>query len=190
VNHRTQLLALASMALVVAACGGSSSPSASPGPSSPATASTAETASGDTACRTSALSLRLGAGGAAAGSSYRPIVFTNTGSGTCTMFGYPGVAYVAGSEQHQVGAPAARNQQHPPSSVTLRPGEQASAVLQIVDAHNYPPASCRLVAVSGLRVYPPDETAAAFVALPSGATACSTDVSQLTVQATVAGTGG
>ena len=94
----------------------------------------------------------------------------NTGSSACTLDGYPGVSWVAGTNGHQVGAAAVR-QADPGGSaegtVTLAPGALASAPLDIVDAAAFPPSQCKPVPVRGLRVYPPGEKAALFVFLPT-----------------------
>jgi hypothetical protein len=141
-------------------------------------------------CSTRQLSVRLGSGQGAAGSVYAPLVFTNTGRSSCRMTGYPGVSYVAPGSGHQVGAAAARNDQHPARTVTLAPGGHAAAVVQFVNHFNYPRQRCRPAAVSGLRVYPPNNAAATYVAFGADRTACSSQVSQLTVQAVVGGTSG
>ena len=141
-------------------------------------------------CLTSGLSIRLGAEDGAAGSVYEPILFTNTSGHPCTLFGYPGVSFVAPATGHQVGSAAVRNPQHAPAGLTLAPGASASAMLQVVDDHNFPPTNCQTVTVSGLRVYPPGNTAAAYLPFGGPATACSTHVIQLTVEATVIGRNG
>jgi len=132
-------------------------------------------------CRTSGLSLRLGQPGYVAGSRYQPIVFTNTTKVTCTLTGYPGVSFVAPGTGRQVGAAAVRNAQHATTTVAIAPGRSASALLQIVNHANYPPADCKATTVSGLRVYPPGNTAAAYVPFGSTQTACSSQVEQLAV---------
>jgi hypothetical protein len=95
---------------------------------------------------------------------------TNTGSSACTLYGYPGVSWVAGADGHQVGA-AAERQANPTGSeqtVTLAPGAVASAPLDIVDAAVFTPSECKPVPVRGLRVYPPGEQAALFLPLATG----------------------
>jgi hypothetical protein len=96
----------------------------------------------------------------------------NIGSSACTLYGYPGVSWVAGADGHQVGAAAVR--QTDPSgsgekSLTLAPGALASAPLDIVDAEVFPRSQCKPVSVRGLRVYPPGEKAAMFLSLPTQA---------------------
>jgi len=138
-------------------------------------------------CRTGGLSFRLGAPDGAAGSRYQHIVFTNTTASTCTLTGYPGVSFVAPGTGKQVGAAASRNAQHAVAVVTLAPGGSASATLQIVNYANYPSADCHATSASGLRVYPPGNTSAAYVPFGHARSACGSKVQQLTVMAVVAG---
>lgn len=138
-------------------------------------------------CRTNDLSLGFGSGGGAAGSVYEPLQFTNNGTSSCTLSGYPGVSFVTSGSGDQVGAAASRNPQHAPVTVTLAPGATAHATVQIVDSMNYSPAQCKATDVSGFRVYPPGETTAAYVPFDHASKACTTDVTQLTVEAVVAG---
>jgi Protein of unknown function (DUF4232) len=121
-------------------------------------------------CTTGELSASLGEGGAAAGSVYRPLIFTNTGSHTCELRGFPGVSYVAGDDGHQVG-PAAAMSGERGGQVTIPPGGTAQAQLQLVNVQNYDADACHPVPVRGLRVYPPGDTAALFV--PMDGTGCS-----------------
>jgi hypothetical protein len=96
---------------------------------------------------------------------------TNAGSSACTLYGYPGVSWVAGADGHQVGAAAQRQSDNGGSAeqtITLAPGALASAPLDIVDAAVIPPAECKPVPVLGLRVYPPGEKAALFLPLATG----------------------
>jgi hypothetical protein len=94
----------------------------------------------------------------------------NVGSTACALYGYPGVSWVAGADGHQVGAAATR-QPDPTGgaekTVILAPGALASAPLDIVDAAVIPKSACKPVPVRGLRVYPPGNTAAMFIPLPT-----------------------
>ena len=54
-------------------------------------------------------------------------------------------------------------------TVTLAPGALASAPFDIVDAAVLSPSTCKPVPVRGLRIYPPNEQAALFLALPTPA---------------------
>jgi hypothetical protein len=110
-------------------------------------------------------------GGAGAGMSqnHTGLQFRNTGSSTCTLYGFPGVSWVRGSAGTQTGAAATR-QTDPNGTekvVTLAPGALASAPLDIVDAAVIPPSEGKPVAVRGLRIYPPGQQAALFLPLPT-----------------------
>jgi hypothetical protein len=96
----------------------------------------------------------------------------NVGSSACTLYGYPGVSWVAGADGHQVGAAAVRKTDPTggtENTVTLAPGALASAPLDIVDAAVFSRSQCKPVPVRGLRVYPPGEKAALFLSLPTRA---------------------
>ena len=164
---------------------GASSTAASSTGASPTASSAASTAgagagtsgsttasSGAPACTSADLQASLG-GGAGAGMSqnHTGLQLRNTGSSTCTLYGYPGVSWVRGAQGLQTGAPAVR-QADPNGTekvVTLAPGALASAPLDIVDAAVIPPSECKPVAVRGLRIYPPGQKAALFLSLPTAA---------------------
>jgi Protein of unknown function (DUF4232) len=120
-------------------------------------------------CRTAQLAGSLLQPNGAAGTIYYQLTLRNTGKSACFVQGYPGVSFVAGSDGHQVGASATRVPGNV-SRVVLQPGQSASSTLGIVDAKNFPP-SCGWTNVLGLRVYPPDQTAALFV--PHNDVACA-----------------
>ncbi|WP_036505567.1 DUF4232 domain-containing protein [Nocardia aobensis] len=141
-------------------------------------------------CRTSDLAAALGPSNAAAGTVAFPIVFTNNGSGSCVLEGFPGVSYAAGPDSSPVGAPAARDGSAP-GPVQLAPGGQASALVFAVDVHNIPADQCGPVDVPGLRIYPPDNTVSLY--LDRAATACGNGqmtTHQLRVRALVPGAEG
>lgn len=117
---------------------------------------------------------------------YRPLRFRNSSSATCTLSGHPGVSYVAGDDGHQVGRPARRT--GTPVHVTLRPGATAAAVLQELNAEIEDPGTCHLTRVTGLRVYPPDQRASAFLREPGRA--CAGGPSLLGIGPVHAGSGG
>jgi len=140
-------------------------------------------------CKVADLKLSLRDGDAAAGTAYRSLVFTNKGTRTCTIQGFPGVSYVAGEDGHQVGPAAYRTGKKGPV-VTLKPGATASADVGFVQVANYDPAVCKPTAVRGLRVYPPHEYDSMFV--PNAGTGCAGTPpgNQLTVATVKAGSGG
>jgi Protein of unknown function (DUF4232) len=150
-------------------------PAATAEPGTPAGGSGSDTGSGAGAgavprCTTAELRATLGDGDAGAGSTYRPLLFTNTGGRTCELRGFPGVSYVTGDGGEQVGPAAAESGQRG-DQVVLRPGGQAAAVVQFVQVANFDAAVCRPTPVRGLRVYPPGDTAALFV--PAEGTGCA-----------------
>jgi hypothetical protein len=112
--------------------------------------------------------LGLGAGGAAAGSSYYPLEFTNVSGHSCHLTGYPGVSAWS---SHQLGSPAARVPSGSITPVTLRAGATGHALLQITDVSNLSPASCKPARASQLKVYPPGAFHALLV--PFRFSACS-----------------
>jgi Protein of unknown function (DUF4232) len=133
-------------------------PTTSPSPS-PATSPNA--AAG---CASSVLkvAVNVSQAGAAAGSVYYPIDFTNTSTSTCTLFGYPGVSFAASSGGSRIGRAASRNPAVPASLVKLAPGSVAHATLQVAEAANYPSARCKPVAAHWLKIYPPNQTAPVY----------------------------
>jgi hypothetical protein len=101
-------------------------------------------------------------GGAAAGSTYVPIDFTNTSASPCTMDGYPGVSFVSSPSGSQLGNPAARNTAATPAMVTLAPGGVAHAILQVAEAGNYSQSACTPVTAHWLKIFPPDQVTAIY----------------------------
>ncbi|MFC4854738.1 DUF4232 domain-containing protein [Actinophytocola glycyrrhizae] len=142
-----------------------------------------------TECKVADLKLSLGGGDATAGTAYRHLVFTNKGSRTCTMQGFPGVSYVAGDDGHQVGPAAYRNGKKGPA-VTLKPGASAYADVGFVQVRNYDPAVCKPTEVRGLRVYPPHDYDSMFLPNPGTGCAGTPPGNQLTVSTVRSGTGG
>ena len=178
---RTRYSAVAALICVaaVAGCSSSSTP-ATPGTTSPTTpgASSTGTAAATSpgtnpttptvaalpACPTSSLQVKLGLSEGYAGGVYQVINFTNTSSASCTLYGYPGVSLVTGPPYAQLGLAAKRSTTTPVKLITLAPGETADAQLQIVDALNFPPATCHPTKATNLKVYPPNQTAPVYLA--------------------------
>jgi hypothetical protein len=151
-----------------------------PAPSSPAP-------TGPPSCVTSALAAAIGPGSGAAGSTYYPIEFTNTSGATCTLYGYPGVSFVAASGD-QLGAAASQDPTYPRQLVTLTPGAVAHADLRVTDALNYPSPACQVVTAHRLRVFPPGQTHPLYLTLDARACAI-TSVQILSVQTVQPGNG-
>jgi len=121
-------------------------------------------------CRTGDLKLSLGEGDGAAGTAYAPLIFKNVSGRTCTLYGFPGVSWVAGNDGHQVNTGFDRTDAAK-STITLAAGAVAHATLATHDVGFFDAAQCKPVSVRGLRVYPPDETKSIFV--PLATKACS-----------------
>ena len=201
-------LALAAAALIsaaaVAGCtsSGTSSPPAAPGSTAPtpttaspaptsgntpAVASPSATATGPAACPTSSLQVKQGVSQGYAGGVYVVIDFTNTSGSTCKLYGYPGVSLVSGPPYMQIGLAAKRSTSTPKTLVTLAPGATANALLQIVDALNYPSASCGPAKATALKVYPPNQTVPVY--LPNTSNGCTKPVQILYIGAVRPGSG-
>jgi hypothetical protein len=171
----------------------SSSSPAAPSSTAPATApasslSPAVTGTpGPSPCATSGLKLTLGAQSGYAGGVYQTIVFTNTSGATCTLYGYPGVSLVSAPPYTQIGLAAQRASTVPVKLITLAPGASASAVLQVVDALNFGPATCSPTKAAFLRVYPPNQTVPVYLADTSET--CAQPVQTLFISAVQAGPG-
>jgi len=155
------IAAAAAMALVPSCGSGSATPA-------PAAAVPVPAISGLTRCATSALAMSVddSQAGAAAGSTFYPIDFTNRSSAVCGMTGYPGVSFVTAPDStgRQIGAAAQRNSSFGVTTVRLAAGGQAHAWLQVAQAASYPVATCHSMTARGLRVYPPGEGTAGYVA--------------------------
>ena len=131
---------------------------------SPGTNPTTPTVAALPACPTSSLKVKLGLSDGYAGGVYQVIDFTSTSSASCTLYGYPGVSLVTGPPYAQLGSAAKRSTTTPVKLDTLAPGETATALLQIVDALNFPAATCRPAKATNLKVYPPNQTAPVYLA--------------------------
>ena len=195
--------ALSSIALLTAACGTSSAPSAgatttatatatasvanvSPTPS-PVTSSSPAGPAGPAPCPTRSLGLKAGVSQGTAGSVYTVLDFTNISNVTCTLYGFPGAAQAGGHPVTQIGRAAAESHVTARQLVTLAPGAVASALLRIVDAGNYPPSRCGPAKASYLQIYPPNQTTPVYLGYSSQA--CSQAVRLLTVSVVRPGAG-
>jgi hypothetical protein len=185
---------LAVPAFLLAACSAGNGTTASPAPgattatasapsdtttttSTPAAGSTTTSgsssgqgAASSTRCHTADLSLKFSAGDGAAGTYHQNLIFTNKSGHKCTLYGYPGVSWVTGTNGTQVNDPFQRNS-GTKKTITLASGGHAHAVVITHAAGNYPADKCKPVSSRGYRIYPPDETASIFVSQPG--TECS-----------------
>lgn len=110
-------------------------------------------------CVLSSLSITMGPALSPAGIGFaaEPIILKNTGSATCSLLGWPGVAALdsGGTQVYQAARAGSEG-----SAITLQPGGSASAVLYAVTSLGGPghagAPSC--TQVTGLLVTPPNET--------------------------------
>jgi hypothetical protein len=203
-RHLASGVAAALVVALMAACSSSSPPpvsatssathSTSPGPSTPSagpspspatssrpsdTSSSGSAPVGASPCPTRSLSAKIGATQGAAGSTYTVIVFTNISNVPCTLYGYPGVSSAGGAPVRQIGLAATRSTAARRTLVTLAPAGAGNALLRIVQAGNYPPATCAPVGATYLQIYPPNQTTPIYLRYPN--LACSKPVQILTV---------
>jgi len=163
---------LAALAVLAAACG-SGAPAAAPTrtvtvtatASAPASASAVTPSpSGPLPCATTGLKLTVGAANGAAGTIFYPLDFTNTSGSACTMYGYPGVAFVSSPGGSQIGAPANRRIAAAPTVITVAPGATAHATLAVSDV--LIGNNCKhQLQVNWVQVYPPGRFKALFAPL-------------------------
>lgn len=187
-RKRTAALLLAGVGILVTACGTTSSTSttstpttsapttptaAAPGTTSPTSgSSTTSTTSGPktNGCATSDLSISIGNPNGTAGAIHYILTYRNNGASACTLFGYPGVSFLA-ADGSQIGSPAQRSSGDSVLSVIVAPGANAYSGVSVTDP-GIPPCASSGTATR-VRVFPPGETHAAIVAAPSGFAVCS-----------------
>lgn len=128
-------------------------------------------------CATNELSLAILGQQGAAGSLIYALGFTNAGDAACTLHGFPGVSLVGHDDGTQLGRAATREGDDTPV-VTVPPGGTAEAALRVSRAENFAPAACDLMAADGLRIYPPNQTTAAYLPL-EGVSACANPGAEL-----------
>ncbi|MGH9007364.1 MAG: DUF4232 domain-containing protein [Acidimicrobiales bacterium] len=154
---------LAAMAVGAAACSGGT-PSANPTTSSTPSSSTSTTSTQPATpkCTTAGLQVTAGMGSGAAGTIGQVILFENSGTGTCLLHGFPGVAGLD-SAGNQI-AQASREVNNAPftgsaaslPTVQLAPGNTASALVLSSDVPTGSATAC--VTYAALLVTPPNAT--------------------------------
>ncbi|MEU9834100.1 DUF4232 domain-containing protein [Streptosporangium sp. NPDC048047] len=117
-------------------------------------------------CRTGALSARVGRVDAGAGQRYAPLVLTNRFSGTCRVYGFPGLVMIDRGGDALRTRPRRENVR--PQGVTLRPGASAHFRMHWTEVPSGRETTCP--AAARLMVIPPDETA--YLTIPFTARVC------------------
>jgi hypothetical protein len=134
-------------------------PSATTAPS----ASPATTAS-SVRCRTSDLRASIGPNDPGAGQENFAVVLTNNSTRTCTVYGFPGIAFVDGADKAVTPDPERATGQKEPT-VTLKPGASAWSALTFT---NPEVTGVTTVTPAAVLVTPPDETESFKVAWKGG----------------------
>ena len=174
------MVSLAATGLLATACSAAGAPAttktvtATPPPSTTTvTVTPTATPSGPGLCLTSNLRLAVGRSDGAAGTNYYPLDFTNTSSAACTMYGYPGVSFVATPGGSIIGAPAGRRTigGTGPALITLQPGATAHATLAISDVLVGDQCRSHQVSVRTIQAFPPDQYTA--LSAPFTGTGCA-----------------
>jgi Protein of unknown function (DUF4232) len=124
-----------------------------------ASTSTRSDSGSASSCLSSVLRVALndGAIGVGSGSSYVPIEFTNTAASSCSLRGYPKVAFVTGVSGQPIGATGVRYPGMAVHTVMLAPGAKAHAWLVVAAATNYPQKVCHPVTANWLRIRLPGQ---------------------------------
>jgi Protein of unknown function (DUF4232) len=174
------IVGVASFGLLATGCSSARTPAAAktitvtPPPAAKTVAATAAaTPPGPGPCPANQLRLSVGRPDGAAGTIYYPLDFTNVSSAACTMYGYPGVAFVTSQGGSVIGAPAGRRTIGGlvPTLITLQPGATARATLAISDVLLSDQCHNHQLPVSTIQVYPPDQYTALFA--PFSRTGCA-----------------
>ncbi|MDT0405428.1 MULTISPECIES: DUF4232 domain-containing protein [Streptomyces] len=135
-------------------------------------------------CRTAGLSAAVGRMDPGAGQRNFPVVLTNVSTRTCTLYGYPGAAFVDAAGG-QLGRDPKRTPGDP-VTVTLAPGASAWAGLR----YSSPGVSgARTATPSALLVTPPDERDPLKVPWRAGAVPVSGNASSVFLTTLEPGTG-
>jgi len=187
-RRRETVLLLAGFGLLLTACGSSSSSpttttmagasTTAPSTTAPRTtsttsgSSTTSTASGPKtdSCATRDLKISIGSPNGTAGAVHYVLTYLNAGTSPCTLFGYPGVSFLA-TDGSQIGSPAQRTTGVGVTSVTLAPGAPAYSGVSVTDP-GIPPCSSSGTATR-VRVFPPGETHEALAVPAGGIAVCS-----------------
>lgn len=121
-------------------------------------------ASGVSSCTGSHISLKINQGSSGMGHTGSVLVFTNTGSSTCTLYGYPGADVTDGGQYNFASRMnATRVSGVAVKTVSLSPGSSASAMLEWdvnpTDGEPASAANCAGMAGGYLEITPPNTIA-------------------------------
>ena len=134
-------------------------------------------------CGPTSLQVTLGQTEGAMGNQYTPIVFTNIGTVSCTLDGYPDVSFVDDGGTG-VGAPAATTG-GPAQTVTLAVGAQAHATMDYHDPGLF--GDCAPAPTASVMILPPGHPTALTIPFPSSLCTTPTPEPELTIEAITPG---
>ncbi|MFJ8535505.1 DUF4232 domain-containing protein [Streptomyces sp. NPDC093591] len=179
-RHRATLAmaAAGALAVVLTACTGSDTDGGATGSGSVAgttpNASTSATSAAPTRpsaspattarCHTSDLRASIGPNDPGAGQENFAVLLTNNSTRTCTVYGFPGIAFINGDGEAVTPDPERATGQEEPT-VTLKPGASAWSALTFT---NPEVTGVTTVTPAAVLVTPPDETAPIKVAWSGG----------------------
>lgn len=134
-----------------------------------ATETRSAVAAGDSKCTMLDISIGAGMGGVGHAHTALILIFTNNGSGPCSIKGYPSVALqlpaggAYNAKRTMTGYMGGDNAQSP-APVSLAPGQSATALIEWADAPqngsaSFSAADCIGYGASSLKVTAPDQTA-------------------------------
>jgi hypothetical protein len=136
-----------------------------------APAATPTTSAGLGRCLWLALNASLGQSQGTAGTFHIALLLTNRAHLTCALDGYPGVSFIGGTNAHQIGAPAQRDDRFSAAPVVLAPGATVEVTVEVADYGNYDKKACQPAKATGYRIFPPGSTGSLFISAPQ--TVCS-----------------
>ncbi|MFI6349339.1 DUF4232 domain-containing protein [Streptomyces sp. NPDC050560] len=116
-------------------------------------------------CHTGDLKASVADDGAGAGQVQFLLVLTNTSGSTCTVYGFPGLAFLDGAG-HQVSSVEPRRQGPSGSAVRLAPGGRARSGLSYA---NPDMTGAKTVTPASVAITPPDEETTLITAWPGDA---------------------
>jgi Protein of unknown function (DUF4232) len=117
-------------------------------------------------CVSPGLGASLGQSLGAAGTFHIALLLTNRSRVTCTLDGYPGVSFTAGTDAHQIAAPAQRDLRFGAAPVILVPGASVHVTVEVADYANYDQQACQPARATGYRIFPPGSTGSLLISAP------------------------
>jgi hypothetical protein len=173
----THALGLALLALALTACSSANSTTGTPttvatsvttiaATTAPTTEAQVTTPARPGPCVSSDFRASLGQSQGAAGTFHIALLLTNRSRVTCTLNGYPGVSFIAGTDAHQIGRPAQRDRRVGAAPVTLVPGATVHVIIAVADYGNYDQQTCQPARATGYRIFPPGSTGSLLISAP------------------------